>query len=90
MTATANGMAGRPYLVTAIAMDATSVAFMLTNIAPTITLSPPTLSAGTKGIAYFMTLMATGGGRLPACVSNRLEDCYHRHTHQHASLRNPR
>ena len=60
ITPTANTMAGS-YSVTASASGAAPVTFSLMNIAPTITLSPPTLPAATAGVAYSQTLTATGG-----------------------------
>ena len=62
---TANGTSGG-YVVTATitAAGTPSVAFALTNTAPTVTLAPTTLPSGTVGSPYSVTISA-GGGTVP-------------------------
>ncbi len=59
--ARANSVASS-YTVTASATDATSTTFALTNLPPTITVSPTTLPNGTVNQAYSQQLTAAGTG----------------------------
>ncbi|MBD2460633.1 hypothetical protein H6G89_06205 [Oscillatoria sp. FACHB-1407] len=60
VAALANAVSGT-YTVTATASGVTPGEFVLTNVVPTIALSPATLPNAIAGVPYLQTLTATGG-----------------------------